>query len=200
MPAPRILVLAASTRTGSYNRSLAELACRKLEAAGAEVTYPDLRNYRLPVYDADQEKAEGLPEAARKLHALFRSHDGIFIASPEYSANVSPLLVNLLAWVSRIREDGGMAAAFRQPVFALGSASPGTLGGYRGLIALRNSLELQLMARVLPEMVSVAAAHEAFDEQGELRQPALDEMLTQLVHELVAATTPRRVTMAVAGE
>src|SRR5690606_36632173 len=200
MPAPRILVLAASTRTGSYNRSLAELACRKLEAAGAEVTDPDLRNYRLPVYDADQEKAEGLPEAARKLHALLRSHDGIFIDSPEYSANVSPLLVNLLAWVSRIREDGGMAAAFRQPVFALGSASPGTLGGYRGLIALRNSLELQLMARVLPEMVSVAAAHEALDEQGELRQPALDEMLTQLVHELVAATTPRRVTMAVTGE
>lgn len=200
MPSPRILVLAASTRTGSFNRALAELACRKLEAEGAEVTYPDLKNYRLPVYDADQEKAEGLPEAARKLHDLFRSHDGIFIASPEYGANISPLLANLLAWVSRVRDHGGTPAAFGQPVFALGAASPGALGGYRGLMALRHSLELQLLARVLPVMVSVGAAHEAFDGNGDLRQPVPAQLLTQLAAELVAATTPTRMPVAAAGE
>lgn len=199
MHMPRILVLAASTRTGSFNRRLAELASRRLEAAGAQVTHPDLRNYRLPIYDADLEKAEGMPEAAQKLHELFRTHDGIFIASPEYSANASPLLLNMLAWVSRVRDHGGIPAAFGRAVFALGSASPGGLGGYRGLMALRSSLELQLMARVLPVMVSVGAAHEAFDEQGELLQATSHQMLTQLVGDLVAATTQGRTAIAAAG-
>jgi chromate reductase len=96
-----------------------------------------------------------------------------------------------LAWVSRVSENGGMAAAFGTPVFALGSASPGGFGGYRGLMALRNSLELQLGTRVQPAMVSVGSAYEAFDEAGELKAPFPSQMLARLVPQLIAAASPK---------
>lgn len=191
MTNPKILVLAASVRNGSFNARLAARVGSGLEAAGASVTRVDLRDHALPIYDADLEAAEGIPAAATALHALFRNHSGIFIASPEYNANASPLLVNILTWLSRVTDGGGIAAAFGTPVFALGSASPGGFGGYRGLMALRNSLELQLGARVLPTMVSAGSAHDAFDEFGNLRAAFPAQMLDRLVTELVATASAK---------
>ncbi|MCQ4162393.1 NAD(P)H-dependent oxidoreductase [Roseomonas sp. GC11] len=172
MSQPRILVLAASLRGGSLNRRLAELFARRVTEQGGQATLPDLRDYAMPLYDGDIEQNEGIPATAKALHQVFAGHQGIFIASPEYNSALSPLLVNILSWVSRVKDNGGQGAAFGTPVYALGSASPGGFGGYRGLVALRGVLELGLGARVLPQMVSVPAAHQAFDEAGELTTPA----------------------------
>ena len=189
---PTILVLAGSTRTGSLNRRLAELAAAQIGAAGGRVSSLDLRDYPLPLYDGDLEATSGVPEAAQRLHERLRTSDGVFIASPEYNANVTPLLLNMVAWVSRVSDHGGMAAAFGRPVYAIGAASPGGFGGYRGLMALRNSLELQLKARVLPGMVSVASAHQAFDDSGELKDARARGMLDNLTAQLVTAAASVR--------
>lgn len=189
MGTPKILAFAGSTRTGSFNAKLLDAAVRHLTGAGAQVTRISLADYAMPIYNGDTETNDGVPEAGRKLHELFRSHDGIFIASPEYNANATPLLVNTLAWVSRVQADGGQSAAFGQPVFALGSASPGGFGGYRGLMALRHMLELQLMAQVLPQMVSVPGAHDSFDDNGELVADFPKQMLNMVVDSLVQATS-----------
>lgn len=189
MTKPKILVLAGSLRRGSYNRALAHAATAALEEAGGDVTHIDLRDYPLALYDADLEADEGLPDSARQLHRIFSGHQGVFLASPEYNANVTPLMLNMLAWVSRVTDDGGMQAAFGEPVFALGSASPGGFGGYRGLVALRQVLELQLGARILPAMIAVATAHEAFDEANKLRPPRLTETLERISAQLIAANS-----------
>ena len=189
MTQPKILTFAASTRSKSLNRKLAHLVTKRFAAHGAQTESIDLAEYALPFYDGDLEAQAGIPEAAHRLHEKFRSNAGIFIASPEMNANVSPLLLNVFAWVSRIGDHGGMAAAFAKPVFALGSASPGGFGGYRGLMSLRNSLELQLGARVLPTMVSVGTAHEAFDDDGDLKHPFPNQMLGRLVPELLSAAS-----------
>lgn len=182
---PTILVFAGSTRSGSLNRRLSDLAAARIGAAGGMVSSLDLRDYPLPLYDGDLEAASGVPEAAQRLHEQLRTSDGVFIASPEYNANVTPLLLNMIAWVSRVSDHGGMAAAFGRPVYAIGAASPGGFGGYRGLMALRNSLELQLKARVLPGMVSVASAHQAFDDTGDLKDARTRGMLDKLATQLV---------------
>lgn len=187
MASPRILVFSGSIRSGSFNVRLAKLAARALAEAGATVTAISLRDYPLPIYDGDTEAAAGPPEHAVALQALFSAHQGIFIAAPEYNAGVSPLLKNTIDWISRVRDNGGQAAAFGRPVFALGSASPGPLGGYRGLITLRQSLALGLQAVVLPPMVTIAAAAQAFTEDGALKdeRPAL--ALAALAARLVGA-------------
>ena len=192
MSAPKILVFAASTRKESFNRRLAAVIARKSSGLGASITELDLRDHALPIYDGDFEAAQGVPEAGQTLHALFRTHHGIFIASPEYNAGVTPLLANVLAWVSRVTTHGGMQAAFGTPVFALGSASPGRFGGYRGLMALRQSLVLQLGAQVLPAMVSLGEAPHAFDDAGNLAVGAQDQMASRLVDQFLDALAPHR--------
>ncbi|MGY4517077.1 NAD(P)H-dependent oxidoreductase [Lysobacter sp. HA18] len=189
MSSPRVLVIPGSNRTGSFNRSLAKLVARELRAQGADVTEVDLREYALPLYDGDLEAEQGVPEPARRLHAMFRESAGVFIVSPEYNAGIPPLTKNTIDWISRVREDGGIPAAFGGPVFALGSASPGGLGGYRGLMALRQSLELGLNARVLPTMVSVSRAGDAFDASGEFVAPANVQAVQRAVAALLDATT-----------
>ena len=126
----RLLFIAGSAREGSYNKKLARLGARVADANGLEATFADLGDYPMPLYDADLQAGEGIPENALKLEALMKVHTGIFIASPEYNASISPLLKNSLDWVSRIRRDGEEPlAVFKTRVFALGAASPGGMGG-----------------------------------------------------------------------
>lgn len=182
----KILVFAGSFRTGSFNAKLAALAAKELAFIDAEVTHISLADYPMPLYNGDLEQSSGQPENAHKLKRLMVSHNGIFIASPEYNASITPLLKNSLDWVSRIRENNEPPlAAFHNRVFALGAASNGTLGGMRSLIALRQVLELGTGALVLPEMISVRAAATAFDDNDNLRDEGLTKLLKSVVQRLV---------------
>ncbi|GAB1594442.1 NADPH-dependent FMN reductase [Lysobacter claricitrinus] len=187
MASARVLVIPGSNRTGSFNRRLAALVARELRARGADVVEVDLRDYALPLYDGDLEAQHGVPEPARRLHAMFRESAAVFIVTPEYNAGIPPLTKNTIDWISRMRDDGGIPAAFGGPLFALGSASPGGLGGYRGLMALRQSLELGLNARVIPQMVSVSRAGDAFDASGEFTSPAHVQSVERTVAALLDA-------------
>lgn len=185
---PKILVLSGSTRSGSLNAKLAALAARELPALGAEATLISLADYSLPLYDGDLDKAQGpLPESL-KLRETFAAHQGVFIASPEYNASVTPLLKNAIDWVSRVREGREPPlAAFQNRVFALGAASPGTFGGMRSLMALRQVLELGCGALVLPDQVSVREAGDAFDDMDDLRDDRTARALRRVAERLVQA-------------
>lgn len=89
---PKILAFAGSTRTDSYNKKLVKIAATGARAAGAEVTYIDLRDLPLPLFDEDLEAQEGLPANARTLKDLFISHQGLLIASPEYNSSLTAVL------------------------------------------------------------------------------------------------------------
>jgi len=79
------------------------------------------------------------------------------------------LLKNAIDWVSRYEPQ-----PFNERHALLLSASPSMVGGNRGLWALRVPLE-HLGARVYPDMFSLAQAHKAFDAQGRLSDPRLQE-------------------------
>jgi chromate reductase, NAD(P)H dehydrogenase (quinone) len=185
-PAPKILVFAGSIRTGSFNARLAALAVKELALQNIEVTRISLVDYPMPLYDGDAEAKSGAPENALKLKRQFMAHRGVFIASPEYNASITPLLKNSLDWISRAREDGEPPlAAYRNRVFALGAASNGTYGGLRSLMALRHVLELGCGALVLPEQVAVREAAKAFDERDELIDERLGATLRSVLARLV---------------
>lgn len=169
MPNPKILVIPGSNRSGSHNVRLAALAAKELTLIDADVTRISLQDYPLPLYDADLEVRNDLPANAVKLKQMMMAHHGVFIASPEYSASVTPLLKNAIDWVSRVRErNDPLYAAFRNRVFAISAASPERTGGLRGLMALRQILELGCGALVIPEQVAVQQADQAFDDMDNL--------------------------------
>jgi NAD(P)H-dependent FMN reductase len=162
----RILVFAGSVRRASLNKTLARLAAAHCRALGADATYIDLADYPMPLYDGDIEAGDGPPENAFRLRELIAAHDGLLIASPEYNNSIPPLLKNTLDWVSRTPRVRG-ANPFAGKVAGLLAASPGSLGGMRGLDHLRRVLDTVGML-VLPGVVAVAHADRAFDAEGRL--------------------------------
>jgi NAD(P)H-dependent FMN reductase len=140
----------------------------------------------MPLYDGDLEAASGPPENAYKLKRLMCLQQGVFIASPEYNASITPLLKNTLDWVSRVREGREPPlAAYRGRAFALGAASNGTYGGMRSLIALRQVLELGCGALVIPEQLAVREAASAFDEMDNLKDERTAGVLQAVVNRLI---------------
>src|SRR5437899_6250030 len=164
----RILAFASSTRRESFNKKLVAIAAQGARDAGAEVTLIDLKDFPLPLFDQDLETEQGMPEKGKKLKKLFIDHDGLLIASPEYNSSVTAVLKNAVDWVSRPAPGEPSLVAFRGKVAALLSASPGALGGLRGLVHVRSILG-NIGVIVLPDQIAVAKAGEAFDEKAQLK-------------------------------
>lgn len=165
---PTILGFAGSTRQDSFNKKLVKIALQGAEEAGAQVTYLDLRDLPMPLYDGDLEAEAGLPENARKFKDLLLSHQGLLIASPEYNSSMSGVLKNAIDWASRPVEGEAPLACFTGKVCALMSTSPGALGGLRGLIPVRMLLG-NIGVIVLPEQVAVSKAMDAFTAEGAMK-------------------------------
>lgn len=192
MAAPKVLAFAGSTRAESYNKKLAQVAAAGARAAGASVTFIDLRDYPLPLFDEDLEAASGLPENGRRLKDLFASHQGFIIASPEYNSSVSAVLKNVIDWVSRPAPNEAPLGCFADKVAALLSASPGAYGGLRGLVHLRAILG-NIKVMVMPDQMALGKAHESFAADGSIKDAkthaavmAIGEKLAKTVGKLNA--------------
>jgi NAD(P)H-dependent FMN reductase len=181
--APRILAFAGSTRRDSFNKKLVSIAVKGAQQAGAEVTLIDFKDFPLPLFDQDLETEQGMPENGKKLKQLFIDHDGLLISFPEYNSSITAVLKNALDWVSRPAPGEPSLVAFRGKVATLMSASPGALGGLRGLVHVRSILG-NIGVIVLPDQVAVAKAREAFQPDGSLTDPKQQGAIEGLGHTL----------------
>ncbi len=185
MTRPKILAFSGSIRKASFNQRLIEYAVQVARDAGGDLTLISLADYPMPIFNQDDEAEHGLPDNAKQLKKLFREHDGLLISAPEYNSSITPLLKNTLDWVSRKEEGQAAMTAYQNKTAALLSASPGRLGGLRGLVHVRAIL-VNLGVLVLPGQLSVAKAGDAFDERGALVSEFYRETLDSLMQKLVA--------------
>ena len=181
---PKILAFAGSTRKDSFNKNLVRIAANGARKAGAEVTLVDLSDYLLPLFDQDYEIKEGQPEEAKRLKKLMIENDGFLISSPEYNSSISGVLKNTIDWVSRPVEGEAPLIAFTGKIVTLMSASPGGLGGLRGLVHVRSILS-NLGMIVLPEQTAIPNAHEAFSPDGSLKDSRKQTKVLELGKGLV---------------
>jgi chromate reductase, NAD(P)H dehydrogenase (quinone) len=184
----KILVFAGSARRDSLNKKLARVAASAAKQAGGDVTFLDLDDFQLPVYHGDLESKEGVPENARKLKILFKQHQALLVVSPENNASIPAMLKNTIDWISR--EDRGESGLvpYRGKVAALLSASPGALGGLRGLVHLRQVLA-NLGVLVLSEQFALPHAHEAFAEDGSMRDEKQHAIVAGICGRLIEVTS-----------
>lgn len=171
----KVLVFAGSTRAESYNRQLAQEAVQVARGMGAKVTMIDLKDYPMPFYDADLEAKEGMPKNAKRLRALMVESDAILIASPEYNASIPAVLKNALDWASRDEAGGSSRSAFKGKKFGIMSASPGKLGGSRGLVHLRAVIQ-DVGGEVVEKQVSVPSAYQVAMGNGALKKELQEEI------------------------
>jgi len=181
---PKILAFAGSLRGGSHNKKLVRLAAAAARGAGAEVTEIELRDLPLPVFDEDLQAREGLPDNARKLKELLLAHQGLLLSCPEYNSSITAALKNAIDWASRQAPGEGPLACFAGKVAALLSASPGVLGGLRGLVHVRSILG-NIQVLVLPDQYALTKAHEAFDSEGKLKDQNAQKAVENVARKLV---------------
>lgn len=184
----KILAFSGSARKDSFNQKLVALAAKGAEKAGAQVTLLNLADYPMPIFDQDFESEQGMPDKAKAFKKLLIEHDGFLIASPEYNSAFTPLLKNVLDWASRKEGDELPLLAYRGKCAVIMSASPGALGGLRGLVFLRMLLA-NLGIVVLPNQYALTNAGQAFAGHGELNDQQSNATVFNLGAELVRVSS-----------
>jgi NAD(P)H-dependent FMN reductase len=156
---PKIVAFAGSLRQESFNRKALATAVQGARDAGADVTVADLRDYPMPIYDADWHAEHGVPPEMLALRKLMISSHGLLIASPEYNASITPLLKNTIDWLSQEVNGESGSAPFAGRVCGLMGASNGAFGTIRALphvsYILSNLGVLVLPVVAIPKVASV---------------------------------------------
>jgi len=182
----KVLILPGSARRDSVNRKLAAVAAKIVNDAGAVAELVDPADFPLPLFDQELEDAEGLPAPAKALKQKFLAAQALIFVSPEYNSSVTPLMKNFIDWVSRAESEGEEPlAAYRGKVAGLLAASPGALGGLRGLVHLRAILG-NIGVLVTPKQFALGGAFSKFDERGALSDDAALAGVTAVVREVIA--------------
>jgi chromate reductase len=177
----KILGIAGSLRSGSYNRALIR-AARELVPPGVELAELDLRG--LPFYDGDVEAA-GDPASVTAFKEAIRSADALLIATPEYNRGVPGVLKNAIDWASRPALASPLAG---KPVAIMG-ASTGLGGTARAQQQLRDALEFPGAAVLDEPRVLVPEAYLRFDENGELQDEGVRAQIADLLDTLLRAAS-----------
>ena len=165
----RLLVFSASMRKDSLNTKLAKLAAQAIEKNGGVADLAGMEEFDCPSFNQDLELSNIHPKGAEEFRKRILANDAFIISSPEYNGSMPGLLKNTIDWVSRFRPQ-----PFNECHALLMSASPSMGGGNKALWSLRMPLE-HLGSRVFPDMFSLATAHKALNEQGQI----IDEKLAQ---------------------
>jgi len=87
---PTVVALCGSLRDGSYTRIALEHALAAASDRGARTELLDLREYSLPVFDADADEAGDAPALKERL----RAGDSVLLGTPMYHGSYSSALKN----------------------------------------------------------------------------------------------------------
>lgn len=159
----RILGISGSLRTKSYNTALLRAAI-ELMPAGAELIEGSIAG--VPLYNGDEEQANGIPEPVQALKAQLMQADGLLLVTPEYNNSIPGVFKNAIDWMTRPASDIGPLFGGR-PVAVIG-ASP---GGFGTILAQGAWLPVLRTLGTRPWFsgrLQVARAGGVFDENGEL--------------------------------
>jgi NAD(P)H-dependent FMN reductase len=189
---PKILAFAGSLRKDSYNKKLVKIAALGAEEAGAIVRVIDLKDYPLPLYDQEIEDKEGIPPNALALKKMMWESDGFLVAVPEYNGSMSAVFKNVIDWTSRrAAPDEVDLSCFIDKAVGIMSASPGGLGGIRGLVHVR-SVFSNIFSWVLPVQKCIPAAYNAFAPDGNLIRPEDQKEVMEIGQSLVEFIRSRK--------
>ena len=175
----KVLTFSGSLRKDSLNKKLARESARLARELGHDSTFLDLKNFEIPVYDGDIE-ALGIPEDISRLSLLIQESDVLVLSTPEYNGSIPGVVKNLIDWLSRIKP----CSITGKPLLLL-AASPGALGGVRGLWHTRVPFEV-LGTFVYPEMFGLSRASDAFNSDGQLQDASTIERVKGLLSKFLS--------------
>jgi FMN reductase len=164
----KVIGLGGSLRVDSLTYTSLNLALSHIEAQGIDTELIDLRTLHLPFCNGEKEYPD-FPDV-EILRQKFKSAQGVIIATPEYHGCISGVLKNVFDLLDFEHVQG--------KVFALIAV----LGGEPSSNAT-NTLRMicrHLHAWVLPQQLLIAHSEQAFNSNGKLRDPLLQQRMEEM--------------------
>ena len=171
-----IIGLSGSLRKGSYNTALLHAAAG-LMPEGATLTVKTIHG--IPLYNGDDEAANGIPQVVKELKAAIAVADGLLLSTPEYNNSIPGVFKNAIDWLSRPSAD--IPKVFGGKPVALIGASPGPYGTVLSQSAWLPTLRTLGTKPWFGGRLLVSDADEAFDQTGQLTDAALKERLRKFM-------------------
>lgn len=184
-----LLGISGSLRHSSYNTALLRAAAQVMPAGSALVVKT---LHGIPLYDGDVEAHEGIPPAVVSLKNEIAAADGVLLATPEYNNGIPGVFKNAIDWLSRPSTD--IKRIFADKPFALTGASPGNFGTALGQAAWLPVLRTLGTRAWFGGRLMVSRAAAVFDENGALKDIAIQDQLRQFVLgflDFVARSAPK---------
>ena len=182
---PKIVGLGGSLAARSNSLAALEVALDAAAEEGADTEVFDVREMNLPMF---RRGMDSLPKAALALCDATLKARGMIWSSPMYHGTVSGAFKNALDWLDLLRDE--------DPPFltdkVVGLIS--TAGGVQGLQAI-NTMEFVVRAlrgMAVPLVAPVARAYRAFDDEGRIRDEAIERQLQALGREVASLCIGRR--------
>lgn len=167
-----IVGISGSLRKGSFNTALLRVAV-DLMPAGATLSANTIHG--IPLYDADDEAAQGVPAAVQALKDTIAKADGLLLVTPEYNNSIPGVFKNAIDWLSRPPAD--IARVFSGKPVAVIGASPGGFGtilGQNAWLPVLRTLGAHLWS---DGRLMVSRAGSVFDASGALIDDKIREAL-----------------------
>ena len=179
-----ILILGGSLRRASWNQRVAEIAGEGAARDGMQIVTLQLADFPLPMFNQDTETEDGNCTAVQTLRGHFWNAQGLILGVPEYNGGPPAALKNAIDWLSRPVEGHASLDCFTGKVCGLVSASPGGLGGVRGLPITRTILS-GIGMHVLPNQIAVGNVTTALKDEAVIeRIHAVGDAVATAVHKL----------------
>ena len=162
---PRVVALCGSLRDESHTRTALDVALEAASNRGARTDLLDLREFDLPVYDADEEDVGDVADLRRRI----READSILLATPMYHGSYASPLKTALDYCG--------FDEFEDKTVGLLAVS----GGSFPITALDHlrSVCRALDAWVLPYQAAVPNASKKIDD-GEITDPTIVDRVAVL--------------------
>ena len=170
----RITGVCGSLSADGATRKALEIALKGAAEYNAETVLLELRDFNLVFYGSVPQ--DEYPPDVLQLRQALRDSQGIILATPEYHGSLTGALKNMLDLMSI--ED------FETKIIGLVGVAGGDIGAINSLNTMKTICR-NLHCWVLPQEVSIANSAQTFDDDGTVKDPAIEERLLNVGRQVV---------------
>ena len=171
-----IVGISGSLRRHSFNSGLLRAATESVPE-GCSLKIGSIQG--IPLYNADVEKAEGVPKVVEDLKNLIASANGLLMVTPENNNSMPGVFKNAIDWISRPPED--RSRIFGNLPVGLMGATPGNFGtafSQYAWLPVWRVLGAQVWSG---RLMWVSGAMSKFDDEGNLTDDGVRKQLSKFM-------------------
>ena len=174
----KILAFGASSSSRSINQALASYAAGQLKDVAVNLL--DLNDFEMPIYSADRERENGIPEKAIRFRNLIGGSDGVIISFAEHNSSYTAAYKNIFDWASRIEKD-----LWQNKPMLLMATSPGGRGGQTVLEQAYQRISRSNHNQILK--FSLPGFYQNFDKNEGIKEQALAQKFEEVLQKFIVA-------------